>query len=91
MKDRDSLIQRFEYMIEMSWKLGRNYMEYMGVSDLQYPRQVIKEMYYHKLIDELELWDRMIDMRNTLSHNYDEDFAIESAQFIHTSVLHLFQ
>jgi nucleotidyltransferase substrate binding protein (TIGR01987 family) len=69
MKDRDSLIQRFEYMIEMSWKLAKNYMEYMGVWDLQYPRQVIKEMYYHKLINELELWDRMIDMRNTLSYN----------------------
>jgi hypothetical protein len=63
----------------------------MWVLDLQYPRQVIKEMYHYKLIENLELWERMIDMRNTLSHNYDEDFAIESAEFISISTLTLFQ
>ena len=77
---RDSVIQRFEYTAELSWKLIYNYLqvkhlqEDMEVSPLTVLRYALKV----KLLNEEEV-NQAIDMikdRNTTSHMYKEEVAI---------------
>lgn len=71
----DGVIQRFEFTFELSWKLMKMYLEYMGISEIRSPRTAIREAFAYGLIEDGEQWiDMMID-RNKTSHLYDEDEA----------------
>lgn len=68
---RDSVIQRFEFCIELAWKTSK---KIMGTATSA-PKDVIREMAQSGLITNVELWLRAIDMRNLTSHTYKEDLA----------------
>ena len=68
---RDACIQRFEYCIELSWKVS---MKKLG-STVKFPKQAVREMARADLIDSAELWLEFIEARNNSSHSYDEDIA----------------
>ncbi|WP_409967161.1 nucleotidyltransferase substrate binding protein [Bengtsoniella intestinalis] len=70
---RDGVIQRFEFTFELAWKSLKVYLQDQGVgADLQFPRQVLKEAYATKLIDDQTVWIDMLTARNTTSHIYDD-------------------
>lgn len=71
----DAMIQRFEFCVELSWKLLKDYLKYEKVGDFNSPRSVIKESYQLNLITEGEVWLDMLDDRNLTSHTYDEIVA----------------
>ena len=75
---RDSVIQRFEFCVELAWKTSK---KMMGTSTTA-PKQVIREMAQNKLIDNVEIWLRAIDERNLSSHTYNEDLAEKVYDFI---------
>lgn len=75
---RDSVIQRFEFCIELAWKTSR---KIMGTSATA-PKQVIREMAQNKLINDVEIWLRAIDERNLSSHTYNEDLAEKVYNFV---------
>lgn len=68
---RDSVIQRFEFCVELAWKTSK---KVMGATTTA-PKQVIREMAQNNLIDDVDLWLRAIDERNMSSHTYNEDLA----------------
>ena len=68
---RDSVIQRFEFCVELSWKTAR---KIMGTSSTA-PKDIIREMAQAQKIQNVELWLKSIDMRNLSSHTYKEDLA----------------
>ncbi len=71
----NGMIQKFEYSIELCWKLIKQFLKQEDGIDAKTPKQSIKEFYLAGYIDEdnyLKLID-MIDDRNNLSHIYDED------------------
>ena len=68
---RDSCIQRFEFCIELSWKIS---MKLLGL-DTKAPNSAIREMAQNKLIADAKLWLDFIVARNKTSHSYDEDVA----------------
>lgn len=68
---RDACIQRFEYCIELSWKVA---MKKIG-SQTKFPKPAIREMARADLIDSAEIWLEFIEARNDSSHSYDEDVA----------------
>lgn len=70
---RDACIQRFEYCIEFSWKLG---VKILG-SDVKAAKPAIREMARNNLILEPEKWLGFIESRNNTSHAYDEDVALK--------------
>lgn len=74
---RDSVIQRFEFCIELAWKSAK---KIMGTSTAA-PKDVIREMAQSHYIEEVELWLKSIDMRNLSSHTYKEDLAEQVYQF----------
>ena len=70
--EKEGIIQRFEFTLELSWKTLKDKMEYDGVVlDRISPKMVLKEAYKNKYIDNIELWLEMINDRNLLSHTYD--------------------
>lgn len=70
--EKEGIIQRFEFTLELSWKTLKDKMEYDGlILDKISPKMVLKEAYKYKYIDNIELWLEMINDRNLLSHTYD--------------------
>jgi nucleotidyltransferase substrate binding protein (TIGR01987 family) len=77
---RDSVIQRFEYSYELSWKMLKRQLEI----DLPTPssidamsfKEMIREAAERHLIDKPEAWFEYRRQRNITSHAYDENKAI---------------
>jgi nucleotidyltransferase substrate binding protein (TIGR01987 family) len=72
----DATIQRFEFSIELFWKLLKRMLTAKGVQ-VQYPRDVLRQAYAGSLIDNESLWLAMLQDRNLSSHTYNEDLALE--------------
>lgn len=72
----DSTIQRFEFTIELFWKLLRKILLIKGVQ-AQYPKDVLKEAYAGSLIQDEQVWLDMLKDRNQTSHTYDQPLALE--------------
>lgn len=79
---RDTIIQRFEYSIELSWKTLKKLFEYKWFSDLKYPKDIIRKAYEIDLIQDVEIWITLIDHRNTLSHVYSWEQAEDIFEYI---------
>lgn len=73
---RDGLIQRFEFTFELSWKALKEYMIDQGIKDeLQFPKQVLKTAYENHIINNENVWNEMLNARNSTSHIYDDKVA----------------
>ncbi|MEY3182481.1 MAG: hypothetical protein RLZ35_466 [Pseudomonadota bacterium] len=81
----DATIQRFEFTIELFWKLLKAILETKGV-EVQYPKDVLKEAFRGHLIDHESLWLKMLQDRNLSSHTYDEALADRVFEDIKTYV-----
>ncbi len=68
---RDACIQRFEYCIELAWKLA---LKKLG-SQTKFPKPAVREMARADLIDSAEDWLAFIEARNNSSHSYDDGVA----------------
>jgi nucleotidyltransferase substrate binding protein (TIGR01987 family) len=72
---RDSLIQRFEYTFDQTWKLLCAYLESEGHKiDIQTPKSTFRECLKNNMLSEQEvrLAIQMVDHRNLTTHDYDE-------------------
>lgn len=70
---RDASIQRFEFCIELSWKVLKKVMGTTSVA----PKAVVREAAQQGLITDPELWLKFIDARNLTSRTYNEEIAKE--------------
>lgn len=72
--EQEGMIQRFEYCVELAWKVMKDYLEYRNVVFAQItPAAVMKEAIAAKLITDGEGWMRALDARNKMSHTYRFD------------------
>jgi nucleotidyltransferase substrate binding protein (TIGR01987 family) len=72
--EKEGIVQRFEFTLELGWKTLKDKMEFDGVVfEKISPKMVAKVAYNSKYIEDVELWIRMINDRNLLSHTYDFD------------------
>ncbi len=74
--EKEGVIQRFEYTMELSWKVMKDYLESENVVFEQVtPRTVIRKAFEAKLVKNGDLWMEMLDARNSMSHKYElEEF-----------------
>lgn len=74
--EKEGLIQRFEYTMELAWKSMRDYLESENVVfDQITPRTVIRRAFEAGIIKEGAAWQDALDARNRMSHTYNfEDF-----------------
>jgi nucleotidyltransferase substrate binding protein (TIGR01987 family) len=75
---RDACIQRFEYCIELAWKIS---LRKLG-SQTKFAKPAVREMARGDLIASAEIWLKFLDARNQTSHSYDE----KTAQLLFTSI-----
>lgn len=69
----DGVLHRFEFTFELAWKTMKDYLEYQGItSKIGSPREIIKEAFSAGIIEDGEIWIKMMLSRNELSHLYDE-------------------
>ena len=69
----DGVLHRFEFTFELAWKTIKDYLEYMGITDKTgSPRENIQEAFKQGLIDDGEIWIKIMLSTNELSHIYDE-------------------
>ncbi|HBB66818.1 MAG: hypothetical protein A2X28_00095 [Elusimicrobia bacterium GWA2_56_46] len=72
---RDSAIQRFEFSIDMAWKLLKTCLEEKHGVVCQSPKECFREAYKQKVLPYDEFWLELVDMRNQTSHTYKEELA----------------
>ena len=90
--EKEGVIQRFEYTLELAWKTVKDYLEQSGlVLASVTPRQVIKEAFAARVIVDGQTWIDMIDHRNLLSHTYDPANFEEAVEAIHGRYLPAFR
>ncbi|MDD2402880.1 MAG: nucleotidyltransferase substrate binding protein [Clostridia bacterium] len=82
---RDGVIRRFEFTYELAWKMTKEYLEDLGITDNNSPKAVIKEAFAQKLIFNEEIWLLMLKDRNMTTHVYKEEMAQEIADRIKKS------
>jgi nucleotidyltransferase substrate binding protein (TIGR01987 family) len=69
---KEGIVQRFEYTFELAWKTLKDKMQEDGLSfDKISPKFVFKLAFQSKYIDEIDLWIKMTNDRNLMSHTYD--------------------
>lgn len=74
---RDSVIQRFEFTFELSWKNLKRYLETDKPLQDDSVKGVLREAHSRKLISDIEKWFEFHKARNLTSHTYNEDTAEE--------------
>jgi nucleotidyltransferase substrate binding protein (TIGR01987 family) len=79
---RDGLVQRFEFIYEISHKMLKHYLEYSSASPEQFDvmpfADLIRSANEQGLLQgDWPAWRSYRDMRSKTSHTYDEDIALQ--------------
>jgi nucleotidyltransferase substrate binding protein (TIGR01987 family) len=70
---RDATIQRFEFCVELAWKVS---VKGLGLAASS-PKPALRELLKSGIISDINLWFDFIEARNKSSHAYDENIAAE--------------
>jgi len=74
--DKDGVIQRFEFTIELLWKSFKAILNYLGI-ECYSPRGCVKEAFKAGIIGDDEIILDMLNDRNISSHVYSETTSEE--------------
>ena len=89
--EKEGVIQRFEYCFELAWKTVKDYLEEGGlVIATITPRQVLKDAFAAKILEDGQVWIDMLDHRNLLSHTYNLFNFEKAVEAIHSRYLSAF-
>ncbi|MEJ5227801.1 nucleotidyltransferase substrate binding protein [Thermodesulfovibrio sp.] len=75
--EKQGLIQAFEYTFELAWNLLRDYFIYQGITEIRGSRDAFREGFKYGLIDNPEVWFKMIIARNLTAHTYNQKIVEE--------------
>ena len=80
--ERDGVVQRFEYTIEITWKTLKKFLQFEWGDSGLFPREIIKEFHKKWIIKDSKLFLDFLDLRNNSSHNYNEEMIQDMYEFI---------
>ncbi len=70
--EKEGALQRFEFTFELAWKVMKDYLEESGVViNPVTPKNVIKQAFVAKIIENGQVWIDMLMSRNLMSHTHD--------------------
>ncbi|MFA4890483.1 MAG: HI0074 family nucleotidyltransferase substrate-binding subunit [Candidatus Paceibacterota bacterium] len=72
--NRDAAIQRFEFVIELSWKCIQKFLGEQKII-CRSPKECLKEAFKFSLIEDDPKWLEAFDDRNLTAHTYNEKIA----------------
>jgi nucleotidyltransferase substrate binding protein (TIGR01987 family) len=88
---RDGMILRFEFTYELAWKTTKEFLESIGIVDVNSPKAVMKEAFAQRIILNENSWLSMIHDRNMTSHVYHEELAADIAKRIQSQYVNEFE
>jgi nucleotidyltransferase substrate binding protein (TIGR01987 family) len=68
--ERNGLVQRFEFTLDLSWKVMRDFLSEKGFSFKPSPKDTFRQAQQSKFIDYAQALIDGLDIRNELSHDY---------------------
>lgn len=71
--EKQGLLKSFEFTFELSWKVMKDYLSEQGIQGIIGSRGAFRNAYENGLISEGQTWLDMIEDRNVISHDYDEE------------------
>jgi nucleotidyltransferase substrate binding protein (TIGR01987 family) len=80
--EKQGMIQAFEYTHELAWKTLSDFLKSRGNTEIYGSKDATREAFQLGLIEDGELWMKMIQSRNLTRHVYDENTAMEMIQLI---------
>ncbi|MGH6625885.1 MAG: HI0074 family nucleotidyltransferase substrate-binding subunit [Burkholderiaceae bacterium] len=89
---RDSLLLRFVYTFEMAWQSVRAVLRDRG--DDETPRVAFEALatgFKVGFLTDVDLWKRLREARNGVSHAYDEQMAIALAAMVRVDAIPEFE
>jgi len=80
--EKEGLVQRFEILIELSWKVLKDYLENEGYDNVKNGKQAIRQAFQDEIITNAEGWMEALEKRNLTSHTYDDQILEETVSYI---------
>jgi nucleotidyltransferase substrate binding protein (TIGR01987 family) len=71
--ERQGLVQAFEFTHELAWNTLKDFLEESGQSGIYGSRDATRAAFAAGLIENGDLWMRMITSRNQTTHTYNEE------------------
>ncbi|TVQ09150.1 MAG: nucleotidyltransferase [Balneolaceae bacterium] len=68
--ERNGLIQRFEFTIDLAWKVMKDFLEHQGFDFKPSPKETFRLAQQSDFIDYAQELIDGLDIRNELSHDY---------------------
>jgi nucleotidyltransferase substrate binding protein (TIGR01987 family) len=91
--ERNGLMQRFEYTIELAWKTLKDFLENEGFA-VKSPKETIRQAFQSGYIGDGRNWMNALEIRNRLSHDYNGEYfeqaEIEIRQDIYPVIKELY-
>ena len=79
---RDSVIQRFEFTVELGWKVSK---KVLGLTSTA-PKVIVREMAQAGVIENPEVWFALLEARNLSSHSYNASVAEQIYQAAQSAI-----
>ncbi len=76
--EKNGLIQRFEFTLDLSWKVLKDFLEEKGFSFKPSPKDTLRLAQESGFIDYAQELIDGLDMRNILSHDYSGKKFLDS-------------
>jgi len=76
--ERNGLIQRFEFTIELAWKVMKDFLEEKGFAFKPSPKDTFRQAQEAQYIDYAQELIDGLNLRNELSHDYDGMLFIQA-------------
>jgi len=77
-----ALVQAFEILIELSWKVLKDYLENEGYTEVQTGKRAFRQAFQDRIIENGEIWLKALEIRNSTSHIYDVSILEELNIFV---------
>jgi nucleotidyltransferase substrate binding protein (TIGR01987 family) len=78
--ERNGLVQRFEFTLELAWKVMKDFLEEQGFEFNPSPKDTFRQAQSARYIDYAQALIDGLDIRNMLSHDYSgEKFAVSES------------
>jgi nucleotidyltransferase substrate binding protein (TIGR01987 family) len=79
---RDSAIQRFEFTLDIAWKVVKTYLYNEKGIVVRSPKEALREAYKQGIIPFDNDWIVLVDARNETVHTYNQKKAEEIAALL---------
>lgn len=89
--EKQGLVQVFEFTHELAWKTLKDFLEYQGDTEVFGSRDATRKAFQLRLIENGDIWMRMIMNRNLTPHTYNEETVDEIVEEIENNYYTAFQ